>query len=292
LHSYGTSRLATPIEGYTFSEVWSELLERLVITKAVASPRGQSTKELLNVQIRVHDMEWNILISEARKLNYRFMVAEWLWILFGGSSVDTIKQYNSVIGNFSDDGKILAGAYGPRLYDQWDYIHQSLSKDLETRQAVAGIWTPSPAPSKDIPCTLTLHFIVRNNVLHLTVNMRSSDIWLGLPYDFFTFSMLANAKMTHMPEVRLGSLTMNLASSHLYETNFQVATKAIRNNSTLKSPRLKESVPLDLRDVLENPAAEYFGDLNSPMKNYQDVLRGRSGEALKHLQEIYFDGLT
>ena len=43
---------------------------------------------------------------------------------------------------------------------------------------------------KDIPCTVSLQFLIRENKLHLFVNMRSNDVFLGLPHDIFCFTMI------------------------------------------------------------------------------------------------------
>jgi thymidylate synthase len=57
--------------------------------------------------------------------------------------------------------------------------------------------------------------------------MRSSDVWLGVPYDVFNFSMLAHLVCGLLNEhrkfdnaVKPGQLFLTAASSHLYETNW------------------------------------------------------------------------
>jgi thymidylate synthase len=145
---------------------------------------------------------------------------------------------------FSDDGYILSGAYGPRLHPQWEYIIKSLKESSESRQAVSTIWTPSPLNSKDIPCTISMQWLIRKGLLHCTVNMRSSDVWLGIPYDFFSFSQVTNV-LSATVGVPVGSITMNLASSHLYLNNEKAALEAISEPgiTCIRSPQLK--YPLD-----------------------------------------------
>src|SRR5262245_45494802 len=87
----------------TFPEVWYTLLCRLAYAKGQSSPRGKRINELLGVQLRVDNMLANVIVSPERNLNYKFMVAEWLWILFGMSDLKTIAAYNSIYQNFSDD---------------------------------------------------------------------------------------------------------------------------------------------------------------------------------------------
>jgi thymidylate synthase len=73
--------------------------------------------------------------------------------------------------------------------------------------------------------------------------MRSSDIWLGLPYDVFNFSMLShlvcakfNSKVMVNSQIKPGVLHLTAASSHLYEENFGVANDCIRNPGQVYVP--------------------------------------------------------
>src|SRR5712691_3901798 len=100
----------------TIHEAWLELLNRLArYDFRVVSPQGHSCRELLGVSLRVEDLRANILVHPRRNLNYRFMVAEWLWIALGRNDVATVARYNPEIAQFSDDGLTFTGAYGPRL---------------------------------------------------------------------------------------------------------------------------------------------------------------------------------
>jgi thymidylate synthase len=206
------------IYGNDVASLWSELLMHLRYAP-FSSPRGKSTKELLGVQLHLNDLQNNILVCDKRNLNYRFMVAEWLWIAQGRDDVQGVAYYNKKIAEFSDDGVKFAGAYGPRLAPQWRWLIEKFEKDQDTRQAVASIWTPNPASSKDIPCTLNLQFLYRDARLNCIVTMRSSDVWLGLPYDIFNFSMLTNSLAGEL-KVQPGWLQLNLGSSHWYQEHW------------------------------------------------------------------------
>ena len=73
------------------------------------APRGEYTRELLGRKIQVH-MKWPIITVVERKLSYKFMAAEALWILSGDNKVETIAKYNKNIAKYSDDGLTYFGA--------------------------------------------------------------------------------------------------------------------------------------------------------------------------------------
>jgi len=218
--------------------VWLDQLGEILSSGDTVSPRGKETRELLHSTITV-DMAQPVLTVPERRLNYQFMAAEAYWILSGDNTVDGIAPWNKHISQFSDDGKIFAGAYGPRVVDQLDYVLDKLREDPDTRQAGLTIWTPNPPPSKDIPCTVAIWFQIRGTGrirdLNVSVFMRSSDVWLGLPYDVFNFSMLGYLVAGHLNSsardgmiVLPNQLSLTAASSHLYATNFEAAAEVLK----------------------------------------------------------------
>lgn len=224
-----------------FHEAWLDLVKRVYFNGKEVKPRGIPCVELLHTQLVVDDLRNNILVHPVRNLNYRFMVAEWLWIQAGREDVATIAKYNSHITKFSDDGYIFNGAYGPRLANQWEYVIENLKKDPDSRQAVMVIFTPNPMSSKDIPCTISLQVLLRDGKLHGIMTMRSNDLWLGLPYDFFNFSQITNQLAGELG-VEPGSMTIQAGSSHLYEANLQDVKLVLDwevQAKTVKSPQLK-----------------------------------------------------
>jgi thymidylate synthase len=191
--------------------------------------RGMGTREILNKQFRVN-MENCVLTLMQRKLSYRFMLEEALWILRGQNHV-----FSPKLDRFSDDTIFMYGAYGPRFVAQLPYVTKELRHDAGTRRAVLILWRESPDPSsKDLPCTLTMQFIVRGDELHTTVNMRSSDAWTGIPYDVFSFTMMSEyvRRLTY-PEHRLGQLCINAGSAHIYEKDFVAAQQLIEGRNKL-----------------------------------------------------------
>jgi thymidylate synthase len=226
-----------------FPDVWRNHLYKLLNHGIISKPRGIVTKELIHSTISV-DMNRPVLTVPARQLSYQFMAAEAYWILTGRKDVASIAPFNKRISDFSDNGFDFFGAYGPKIIDQMDYVVNTLAKDNNTRQACLTIWRENPPASKDIPCTVAITFNIRGNLMHTSVFMRSSDIWLGIPYDVFTFSMLTNLICAHLNErdikmpgcyVRPGVLNLTAASSHLYESDFENAKKCVNANPYIQA---------------------------------------------------------
>lgn len=205
------------------NKVWKNKLQEVTFDyDYLVKPRGMRVKEKQPGSYSVPMPAYISLVS--RKVNRSFMFAEAWWILSGSNRVSDITPYMTYYKKFSDDGVFLRGAYGPKITDQLGYVVDTLNYDKDTRQAVLNIWRERPGESKDIPCTISMQFFIRNNKLNLVTTMRSNDIVLGFTYDVFTFSMVAKAVQLLLAErntlVELGTLTVNAGSLHIYETHW------------------------------------------------------------------------
>jgi hypothetical protein len=148
------------------------------------------------------------------------------------------------VKKFSDDGRTWRAGYGPRLrawqqerfreypggwevdryeIDQIAKVMGKLRTDQDTRQAVITIWDPAEdwvEGSRDYPCNNWLHFIIRDDKLHLNVGVRSNDLVFGFSHvDFFGWSVLLEL-MANWVGVGMGTINWNATSMHIYERHF------------------------------------------------------------------------
>lgn len=238
---------------------WINKLQEIINKGQVSNPRGLRIKELINSSICI-DMNYPIISIPERKLGYKFMAREAWWIISGRNDVESIKDYSKAISTFSNDNYHFDGAYGPRVVDQIRYIVDSLAQDINTRQAVLTIWRANPRASKDIPCTVSIQWLIRDGYICCIDNMRSSDIWLGVPYDIFNFTMLTGYIMLLLKErgiydLKLGNLYLNAGSQHLYEDNWEKANNLINNyrewDKINKFEPYKFNSPIELKNYLK-----------------------------------------
>ena len=200
----------------------------------VASPRGRKVKEIIHGDA-FFSMEQPVCTLPLRKFGYRFMCAEAAWILSGDNRLATIAPFSKFIWEFSDDGLFYQGAYGPKVVDQLTYVCDVLTADPETRQAVIDVWRPNPRAGRDIPCTLSFQFLIRDGKIDCVQTMRSSDVWLGYPYDAFNASMLTGYVMLalkyrkegSLKDLKLGTHYLSAGSQHVYEPQWLDAMKVV-----------------------------------------------------------------
>ncbi len=217
----------------------------------ISAPRGQKIKECLGVQFRITNPRDRLPYVEARNFSAAYFVAETLWYLSGSDSTDWISRYAAFWKGISDDGKTANSAYGSRIFRrhqriasgnivQWDYVKEELRRDPDSRRAVVHIRTPDDSlyASKDVPCTLALQFFIREGKLHLHVNMRSSDIILGIAYDVPAFTTMQEILANELG-VGLGEYVHTSNSLHCYERDFEMLDAIASSEPVAPRPMLE-----------------------------------------------------
>ncbi len=213
------------------NDLYAAICRAVAQEGSCAAPRGMATTELLDAHLCLTEPRRRFISAPpARLLNPAFAVAEALWIL-SGSNDPWIFTYNRNLTRYADNGR-LQGAYGPRIrrwhdeVDQLDHVRRLLLRDPDSRQAVVQIYDPQldTRGYRDVPCTLNYRFFVRQGRLEMHTTMRSNDIWLGLPYDLFTATILQEL-MAGWLGVRLGSYHHHVDSLHLYAEHNTMAAE-------------------------------------------------------------------
>lgn len=246
----------------TADRLYSGVLAELITNGTRSSPRGQGTRERIGCHLTLTNPNANVVTHPARKLNYAFMIAEWLYILSGANYVGLIAPFNSQMQKFAE-GEHLSGAYGPKILEQINYVREVLTADHDTRQAIITLWRERPRSSKDIPCTISLQFIRRDDRLHMIVYMRSNDAWLGLPYDLFNFTQLQR-QLAFECGTGVGEYHHMVGSLHLYDRNVEAARELVTDETPLP-PFVQE--PFTSFPALDAVSAFHYiiGDKGCPL---------------------------
>lgn len=249
------------------------LARRLRIDGAeVGSRLGERTQEILHAQIILrHPWQREVLVPD-RGANVAAQIAETMWVLAGRNDVAWLSHYLPRAADFSDDGQVWRGGYGPRLrdysgqiddvdgIDQIRHIVDLLSEDRSSRRAVVSIYDPAvdSAPGKDIPCNDFLSFISRDGRLDLSVFVRSNDLiwgWSGI--NAFEWSVLQEI-VAGILGLQVGSLVFSTTSLHVYDRHWEKARRIEEGQRFVPvafqdSPRFDVSAVMNAPTVPEHP---------------------------------------
>jgi thymidylate synthase len=236
--------------GASLDDLLIELYPALL--KAGARNKGTrgDTLEMLGVSLRISKPRARLSRSENRGKPFSAL-GELLWYLSGSDKLDFIQPYVPQYEHEATDG-VIHGAYGPRLFAMRGSVNQivNVTKLLEkrpaSRRAALQLFNAEDIASehKEIPCTTTLQFLLRDNSLHLSVTLRSNDAYWGLPHDVFCFTMLQEM-MARRLGVKLGEYYQYVGSMHIYDTFLKKAEQYIAEGyqKTVEMPSMPEGNP-------------------------------------------------
>ena len=165
-----------------------------------------------------------LIFNETRKYNVPFTTYLPIWMLTGRDDLESLERFIPGYRRYSDDGKKLFGAYGPRWRGQSAQLYHlinNIRENPESRRHVLSTWRADDLINihlKDVPCNTQIFFRKRPGeaVLDMTVISRSSDLLWGLCFeDSATFAALQYyvAAMTGM---KVGWCNHLLNNLHIY----------------------------------------------------------------------------
>ena len=197
------------------------------------APKVGNTRELNNVKLVLKDINNNIV--SVRGISPSYLFGELLWYFNGDNSLEFISNFSSFWNNISDDGETCNSAYGYLMqikhgFNQIEKVIEILEADPNSRRAKININVPNPnvKETKDEPCTMSLHFMIRNGKLDCTTVMRSNDIWFGFPYDVAFFTELQKFIAERL-KVGYGEYTHFAVSLHMYDRDEEKIAKIVEN---------------------------------------------------------------
>jgi thymidylate synthase len=225
-------------------------------TKGACSEVTGALLELSNPAARV-----SLSVTRGRLFS---ALGELGWYLSGSGRTEHIAYYLTDYWIFDESGRVHGG-YGPRLraydgVDQLSLVADLLQRKPSSRRAVIQLYdhTDLVGEHRDVPCTCSLQFLLREGELRLVVYMRSNDAYRGLPHDLFCFTMLQEIMARRLGAI-LGTYTHVVGSLHLYDENRDAAQRFIGEGyqSTLvQMPPMPEGDPFPaLERLLANERA-------------------------------------
>lgn len=150
---------------------------------------------------------------------------------------------------FVEDGE-LKTAYGYRWReafgrDQLDLAMKALTDDPSNRQVWLQAWDPrsdglgQPGQPKNIPCPIGFTLSRDGSSLHMSLFIRSSDVFVGLPYDVMAYALTLDAICASM-NLKPGTLHVTLAHPHIYQPHWPAMAACLHEDAWRQLPANRE----------------------------------------------------
>jgi len=213
---------------------------------------GTGTRSVFGRQLRF-DLAQGFPLLTTKKVHFKSVVNELIWFLSGDTNTQWLRE-NGV--RIWDEWATEDGELGPLYGAQWhawptrdggsinqiDYVVDCLLHRPDSRRILFHAWNVEYLPDETIspqdnvragnmalpPCHLLYQFYVANQTLSAQLYIRSSDAFLGLPFNIASVALL-----THMLSQQCGlipgEVVITLGDAHLYSNHGeQVATQLDR----------------------------------------------------------------
>lgn len=195
-----------------------------------------------------------------RKTFPKSAAAEVAWYLLGTQDAAFIRKYAPLWDKFvepieqkTDEWPYIRktegvkAAYGYRWRnhfgrDQIRLAVEALKKDPSDRRCFISAWDPATdglgeVGQRNVPCPAVFTFSVLGGELHSSIVLRSSDIFVGLPYDVMGHALLMDA-MAHELRLRPGVMHVTLAHAHLYESHWELTAEMLKQEPVVPELQL------------------------------------------------------
>ena len=190
--------------------------------------QGNGTKAFLNFGFYINNPLERTINVDWRKFSEPYAEREWKWYLSQNRSVEELKKYAPIWDKMHGGDNIVNSNYG-YLWNEEEQLSKviaQLSKNGTTRQAWITFFDGKRKDeySYDTPCTLNVGFKVLDGCLHMTVLMRSNDLWFGFCNDQYCFSKLQEDLASAL-YLYVGWYYHYAADLHIYEAQYNARDK-------------------------------------------------------------------
>lgn len=180
-----------------------------------------------------------------KKIHFKSVLHELLWFISGNTNIKYLKDNGVNIWNeWADENGNLGPIYG-KQWRNWNGIDQiaavidSIKNNPHSRRHIVSAWNVSDLPLMKLPpCHNFFQFNVDSkNNLDLMVNMRSCDVFLGLPFNIASYAVLLQI-IAQCTNKNKGFLIFNLGNTHIYHNHFEQCDELLKRKE-FECPQLK-----------------------------------------------------
>lgn len=207
------------------------------------------------------DLSEGFPLLTTKKMFFKGIVEELCWFLRGATNVQQLRDQNVHIwdGN-SEDRDYDAGPvygfqwrhfgaeytdchadYSGKGVDQVQNILDLLNNDPHSRRMVLSAWCPTHQPQMCLPpCHVMYQFYLeKDNRLSVQMTQRSSDIFLGLPFNIASTALLVHL-IAHQCNLSPGRVIVRIGDAHIYEEHIKACiTQLTRTPKTLPTIQIQ-----------------------------------------------------
>lgn len=217
---------------------YHDLMRRVLETGTKKEDRtGTGTLSVFGHQMRF-DLSEGFPMVTTKKLHLKSIVHELLWFLAGDTNIKYLKENGVRIWDeWADENGNLGPVYGYQWrswpapngesIDQITNLINMIKKNPDSRRLIVSAWNPALIEQMALPpCHCLFQFYVADGKLSCQLYQRSADIFLGVPFNIASYSLLT-LMVAQVCGLKPGEFVHTFGDAHLYSNHIEQAKEQL-----------------------------------------------------------------
>ena len=213
---------------------------------------GTGTISTFGYQMRF-DLQKGFPLLTTKKIHLPSVIHELLWFIKGDTNVRYLQENKVRIWNeWADEDGELGRIYGyqwrswtaeDRNIDQLKEVIESIKNNPNSRRHIVSAWNVGDLDKMNLPpCHILYQFYVADGKLSCQLYQRSADIFLGVPFNIASYSLLL-MMMAQVTGLQPGEFIHTLGDAHIYLNHIeQVKLQLTREPRELPKMKLNPEI--------------------------------------------------
>lgn len=193
---------------------------------------GTGTRSVFGWQMRF-DLAKGFPLVTTKRVYFKGVVGELLWFLRGDSNVRWLQERGVTIWDEWADP--VTGELGPvygvqwrswpapngQRIDQMAQLVEDIKRNPDSRRLLVSAWNVAELPKMALaPCHVMFQFYVARGRLSCQLYQRSADIFLGVPFNIASYSLLTHM-VAQQCDLLPGEFIWTGGDCHLYSNHME-----------------------------------------------------------------------
>jgi thymidylate synthase len=203
-------------------------LQRLILENGVQKTdrTGTGTIAIFGHQMRFNLQDGFPLVT-TKKLHLRSIIYELLWFLNGDTNIKYLNDNKvSIWDEWADENGDLGPVYGYQwrhwparngeTIDQITNVVNQIKNKPDSRRHIVTAWNPADVDKMALPpCHAMFQFYVADGKLSCMLLQRSTDVFLGLPFNIASYALLTHM-VAQQCDLEVGDFVWTGGDTHIY----------------------------------------------------------------------------
>ncbi|MAS82402.1 MAG: thymidylate synthase [Legionellales bacterium] len=216
---------------------------------------GTGTISVFGYQMRF-DLNKGFPLVTTKKCHLKSIVHELLWFLQGNTNIKYLKDNGvSIWDEWADENGDLGPVYGAqwrswnttnKTIDQITQVIEQIKQNPNSRRLIVSAWNVGEIEKMALaPCHALFQFYVTNGKLSCQLYQRSADIFLGVPFNIASYSLLL-IMIAQVTNLKLGDFVHTFGDAHIYLNHIEQVDELL-TRAPFMLPKMKVNV--DIKDI-------------------------------------------